>query len=545
MQAAPQPWRRRDGLRPAGDGAHDSPPGGGQPGGGTQINIAELFDDGLRRNGDHPALWFEGRWWGSAELNRAGHGLATGLRDLGLQPGDRVVVTMMNCPEVATSYLGAWTAGIAVVPVLFLLTTDELRHIVEDSGATAAITTPELLPKVREVAAAVPSLRHIVCVGGGDGSVDFAELSAAPAMVTPHDTGAEEAAVILYTSGTTGRPKGVVLSHRNLRTSADNAHAAWDPGDDQVGLGCLPLSHVYGLSTTLAGTFRRGRSALMRWFDAGGVLQLIEEHQVTITALVPAMMVALVDHPDLPRRDVSSLRWVVSGASPLPLDLLHRFEAALGCTVLQGYGLSESTAQCTLNTPEHNRPGSVGRPLPGVEVAVVDREGGRLGAGEDGEILLRGGNVMHGYFGMAEETARTIVDGWLHTGDVGHLDADGYLYVLDRSKDLIIRGGFNIIPRDVEEVLVAHPAVGQAAVIGLPDQRLGEVVHADVVLSPGATASAAELIAHCRERLAAYKCPQSIDVVAALPLNSVGKVLKRQLRAEHVAAVAAGTRSGA
>ncbi|HXA29773.1 MAG TPA: AMP-binding protein [Candidatus Angelobacter sp.] len=505
------------------------------------INIADLFDDGLRRNGDHPALWFEGRWSSSAELNRAGHGLAGGLRGLGIAPGDRVLVTMMNCPEVGTSYLGTWTAGGVVVPVLFLLTADELRHIATDSGAVAAITTPELLPKVREVAAAVPSLRRVICVGGGEGAVDFESLCAAPPVDVPHDAGADDAAVILYTSGTTGVPKGVELSHSNLRAMAENAHQAWDPGDDQVGLGTLPLSHVYGLSTTLAGTFRRGRGVLLRWFDPAAVLQLIEEHRVTITALVPAMMVALLDHPDRASRDVSSLRYVISGAAPLPLELLHRFESAFGCTVLQGYGLSESTAQCALNTPEHNRPGSVGRPLPGVEVAIADRDGTVLSPGSDGEILIRGANIMHGYHGMPAETARTVVDGWLHTGDVGRVDADGYLYVLDRSKDLIIRGGFNIIPRDVEEVLNAHPAVAQAAVIGLPDERLGEVVHADVVLSPGASVSDAELIAHCREKLASYKCPQSIHVVATLPMNSSFKVLKRQLREQHVQAAALST----
>jgi long-chain acyl-CoA synthetase len=504
------------------------------------INIADLFDDGLRNNGDHPALWFEGRWSSSAELNRAGHGLAGGLRGLGIAPGDRVIVTMMNCPEVGTSYLGIWTAGAVVVPVLFLLTPAELRHIAEDSGAVAVITTPELLPKVRDVADGVPALRHVICVGGGDNAIDFADLASAPPVETPHDAGAEDPAVILYTSGTTGKPKGVVLAHANLRAMAENAHAAWDPGDEQIGLGTLPLSHVYGLSTTLAGTFRRSRGVLLRWFDPTQVLQLIEEHRVTITALVPAMMVALLDHPDRPTRDMSSLRWVISGASPLPLELLRRFEKAFGCTVLQGYGLSESTAQCALNTPEHNRPGSVGRPLPGVEVAVIDRDGVSLSAGEDGEILIRGGNIMHGYYGIPEETARTVVEGWLHTGDVGHVDADGYLYVLDRSKDLIIRGGFNIIPRDVEEVLSAHPAVLQAAVIGLPDERLGEVVHADVILASGAQATDAELIAHCKEKLASYKCPQSIDIVAALPMNSTGKVLKRQLRERHVAAVTTG-----
>ncbi|HEV7679974.1 MAG TPA: AMP-binding protein [Candidatus Dormibacteraeota bacterium] len=503
-------------------------------------NIAELFDDGLRRHGEHPSLWFEGRWYGSTELNRAGHGLAGGLRDLGLQPGERVVVTMMNCPEVGISYMGAWTAGLAVVPVLFLLTAEELRMIAEDSGATAIVTTPELLPKVREVAAAVPSLRHVICAGGGagDGVLDFAELCDTAAVDTPLPVDDGEAAVILYTSGTTGRPKGVMLTHGNLHAMAENVHAAWDPGDGHVGLACLPLSHVYGLSTTLAGTYRRGQAVLMRWFDPTQVLQLIEEHRVTMTALVPAMMVGLLDHPDRPSRDLSSLQFVISGAAPLPLDLLQRFESAFGCTVLQGYGLSESAAQCALNTPQANRPGSVGRPVPGVEVAILGSDGAPLAAGEDGEIAMRGANVMRGYHGMPEESAKTVVDGWLRTGDVGHLDADGFLYVLDRSKDLIIRGGFNIIPRDVEEVLVAHPAVSQAAVIGLPHERLGEVVHAVVVLTPGASATDEELIAHCRERLASYKCPQSLELRGGLPTNSTGKVLKRQLREEHVAAAA-------
>jgi len=230
---------------------------------------------------------------------------------------------------------------------------------------------------------------------------------------------------------------------------------------------------------------------------------------------------------------------VVSGASPLPLDVLQRFESAFGCTVLQGYGLSESVGQCAFSTPEANRPGSVGRPVPGVEVAILGSNGEPCAAGEDGEIVMRGANVMQGYRDMPDESARAVVGGWLHTGDVGHLDADGFLYVLDRSKDLIIRGGFNIIPRDVEEVLVAHPAVSQAAVIGLPHERLGEVVHAVVVLTPGAAATEEELIAHCRERLAAYKCPQSVELRGWLPANSTGKVLKRRLREEHIAAAAA------
>jgi long-chain acyl-CoA synthetase len=459
--------------------------------------------------------------------------MAAGLRRLGVRPGDRVLVTMTNCPQVGKSYLATWIAGATVVPALFLLPAEELTHIAADCRPTVIVTTADLVAKAQLVAAAVPSIASIVAVGGGEGVVDIEELVEGE-QLAPESRSDDDPAVILYTSGTTGSPKGVVLSHGNLRAAADQAHAAWDVGDDQVGLGCLPFSHVYGLTTSLASTKRRGRAVLVRWFDAAEFLRLVDEFRVTITALVPAMMVALLDHPERGRWDTSSLRYVVSGAAPLPLELLRRFEDAFGCTVLQGYGLSETAGQCTLNTPEHNRPGSVGRPIPGVEVAIVGLDGTRLGPMDDGEIRVRGANVMRGYYERPEETATAFVDGWLRTGDVGHVDEDGYLYVVDRLKDLIIRGGFNVVPRDVEDVLATHPAVAQAAVIGLPHPRLGELVHADVVLRPGEAASPEDLLAHCRQRLASYKCPASIHIVSSLPMTATGKVLKRRLREEHV-----------
>jgi long-chain acyl-CoA synthetase len=343
--------------------------------------------------------------------------------------------------------------------------------------------------------------------------------------------GPDDLAGINYTGGTTGHPKGVMLSHGGMVAVSNAAISTGDYEDGNVGLGALPLAHGYGILTQLLSMRVAGTGVLMRWFEPGAALQLIQEHRVNILAVVPTMLVYLLNHPDLDSYDVSSLERVGCGAAPCPVELLQEFERRFGCTIYEGYGLTESTVVCT--TQRRDRPkvvGSVGVPLPGFTVKILDDDHNEMPLGDLGEICARGPHVMKGYYRMPEATAEAIRDGWLHTGDIGRMDAEGNLYVVDRKKDMIIRGGLNVYPRDVEEVLFEHPAVAEAAVIGRPDPEYGEEVIAFVVLRHGANAEAEEILAFCAERLAKYKTPKEIHYTASLPKSGVGKVVRRELR---------------
>ncbi|TMB91550.1 MAG: long-chain fatty acid--CoA ligase [Chloroflexi bacterium] len=507
-------------------------------------NLAQLAEDAFARLGDHEALVFEGRTWRSAELrDRAGR-TAAGFAALGVLPGDRVVVLMANCPEVLIAYGALWRAGAVITPVVFLVSGDELAHILSDSGATTVVTTAELLGTVMRVTDRAPDLRHIL-VAGGDGDAGLG-ITAAGAGVTVTsfsdlDAGAasgivprsdDDLAALLYTGGTTGRAKGVALTHHQLAGAGRGLwEAAHVPGVTRT-LTPLPLSHAYGLIVSIAGLYadEPGLAIVQRWFNPSDWIGLCEEHRVQRSALVPAMIQMLLAER-LEDADLSSLRLLGSGAAPLPLDVLQEFERRVpGCEIHEGYGCTESSAVVTASRPGRRRLGSVGTPVSGYTVHILDDEHRPLAAGEDGEICVRGLGVMSGYWHDPEASAAALRDGWLHTGDIGHLDADGYLYVVDRKKDLILRGGFNVFPRDVEDVLLTHPDVTGAGVVGRPDPRLGEEVVAFVTLRPGAAAVSADLVTYAREHLAANKYPREIRIVDGLPLTSVGKLDRKRLR---------------
>ena len=490
------------------------------------MNLARLGEESVQTWGEYVALAFEGREWTNVEQQRAADRFARALRRIGLAPGDRVAVLLPNCPEVLQAYAGILKAGGVIVPLVFLLGAPEVRHILADAEAKIVVTAPALLDKVQ----GGPGV--VVLVGGGAGGLAWDALLEAeadtPSTVERAD---DDLAVILYTAGTTGRPKGVALSHANLAANARAAAILYELDRTAWGLVVLPLSHSYGLTVMNAASILGTRGVLLRWFNPEGVLEAIQRYRVASMSAVPTMFVYLLHYPDADRFDTSSMRVWGSGAAPLPLEIVEPFERRFGGRILEGYGLTEASPVVSAHRLSGVRKlGSVGQPIPGVEVTIRDEADHPLPAGELGEVCVRGPNVMLGYYRLPEETARTVREGWLHTGDMGRLDGDGYLYLVERKKDLIIRGGFNIYPREVEEVLYAHPAVAEAAVVGMRDPLMGEDVLAFVALKPGATTEAAALIGFCEERLARYKCPKQVRFLDALPKSPVGKILRKELR---------------
>ena len=501
-----------------------------------ELNLARLAERELDQNGEHDSLWYDETWWTNKALADQAARLATGLTGLGVRPGDRVVVLMANCPEVLIAYQACWRAGFVVTPLIFLVTEDELRHVLIDSAAVAVLTTPEFLPKVNAAVRGAPSVRSIIVAGAVPDEtpvLNFADVAAAePSALV--DRADDDLAALLYTGGTTGRSKGVPLTHANLYWCGSASHKVSEGSGLTSTLVPLPLSHAYGLLVACTGLHQTEphKQVLMRWFDPAGWLELAQRHRVQRAVLVPSMLQMLLAQP-LEQADLSALTAVTSGAAPLAAETRQEFENRVpGALVYEGYGCTESAALVASNPLAARRVGSVGLPVAGCEVTIRDEDDQALPAGEDGEICVRSPGVMSGYWQAPEATETALAGGWLRTGDIGHLDADGYLYVVDRKKDLIIRGGFNVYPRDVEDVLLDHPAVAMAGVVGRPDTRLGEEVVAFVSLRPNAETTEGELIEHTKSHLAANKYPREIRIVPQIPLTSVGKLDRKRLRAE-------------
>ena len=491
----------------------------------------------------------------NVEITREATQLAAGLRSLSIAKGDRVIVMMLNCPEVIVAYQAISRAGAIIIPVMPLLKAPEVHYIAQNSAAKAIITSPILLPLLRAALAGVPTMRYVIATGD-EGTLSSERDSSLPYEILLYkdvvargsanagdylddlpgvDLVPDDTAVILYTSGTTGNPKGVELTHRNVisNTVAGRGESTNGEQETNVQLAILPLAHAFGLTVSNVGYLSGTQFIMHPRFDTNAVLSAIERHHVNAFAGVPAMFVALLYTPDAEKYDTSSLRYCVSGSAPLPLAILEGFQKKFGCQILEGYGLSEATTVLTGHSQSMPvKPGSVGKPVSGVELRIVDENDRDVPVGEVGEIIARGPNIMKGYYNMPDATASTLRNGWLHTGDMGRFDEDGYLYIVERKKDLIIRGGFNIYPRDVEEVLNSHPAVIESAVIGVPSERMGEEVKAFVVKR--GEVDAETLKAYCREKLANYKTPGELEFVDILPRNGVGKIDKKELRKHHV-----------
>ncbi|MEU5565137.1 long-chain-fatty-acid--CoA ligase [Micromonospora musae] len=506
----------------------------------TALSLAMVLAESARRHADTVAVVDGESRVTYAELWLEARSYAAGLRELGITPGDPVALLAPNVVDFPRVYYGALAAGAVLVPVHLLLTADEAAYVLRDSGSKALVCHTSQLA-LGAAAAAAAGVR-LVTVGPAVPGVEATRLEDVAERVPPLPSyltrEAEETAVVLYTSGTTGVPKGALLTHLNLVLNATvNVFDANDARGDDVVLGCLPLFHSFGQTVAMNGTFRIGATlVLLARFTGADAIDLMLRERVNVFHGVPTMYVALLEaargRDDLPR-----LRLCVSGGASLPVVVLERFHRTFDAAVFEGYGLSETSPTATTNQPHFGtRAGTVGHPVWGVEVEIaraeVDDRIELLPTGELGEIVIRGHNVFAGYLGRPEATAETVVDGWFRSGDLGHKDADGFVTIVDRKKDMIIRGGFNVYPREVEEALARHPAVGQVAVIGLPDPRHGEEICAVVVPDPGGPGapSEADLIDWAREHLGRHKYPRQVRYVDALPIGPSHKVLKRELR---------------
>ncbi|MFC5908930.1 long-chain-fatty-acid--CoA ligase [Streptacidiphilus monticola] len=490
-------------------------------------NLAEFLVETAARQPERTALRLGPLRTSYAELDERSARAAALLHAEGVRPGDRVALMLPNVPEFVVLYYGILRAGGIVVPMNPLLKTRETAYHLKDSGAVLLFEWHQA-PGEGAAGAAEAGVRHVAVEPAAfAGALAGYEPAAEVAAVAGDDV-----AVLLYTSGTTGRPKGAALTHAGLRHNTDvNAVHVQQLTPDDVVVGCLPLFHIFGQTCTMNVAVRAGASlTLIPRFDPQTVLDAIARDRATVFEGVPTMYAALLQHPA--EADVSTLRMCVSGGASLPVEVLHGFERRFGCMVLEGFGMSETSPVVSFNHPDRERKaGSIGTPVKDVEVRLLDDRGQDVAPGEIGELAVRGPNVMKGYWNRPEETAAAIPDGWLRTGDLARQDEDGYLYIVDRKKDLIIRGGYNVYPREIEEVLHEHPAVALAAVVGVPDERLGEEVAAAVVLRAGAAATGAELQEFVKERVAAYKYPRAVWLLDALPTGPSGKILKREIHA--------------
>ncbi len=467
------------------------------------------------------------------ELDLRARKLAAGLDARGIVAGDRVAILLPNVPEFSVSYFGILYRGATVVPLNVLLSASEVEYHLRDSGAKLLIAHPLFQAAARAGAQAVGVPIVWSSEEATEGGVPFSNLLAARPVNDLYPTQAEDTAVILYTSGTTGRPKGAELTHANLFLNCTIVVPKLLPISEQaVALATLPFFHSFG-QTAIQNAFiaAGGSFSLLPRFSPEQAFEIIERDHISVLAGVPTMYFALLHHGTSRKYDLSKLKFCLSGGAPMPVEVLQAFETRFGVEILEGYGLSETSPVASFNML--NRPrkvGSIGYPVWGVSMQVVDQSGMALPDGELGEICIRGHNVMKGYWQRPEATQESLIDGWFHTGDIGYRDTDGCYFIVDRKKDLILRGGFNVYPREVEEILYAHPAVMEAAVIGIPDPSHGEEVKAIVVRKPGAALGEEELRAYCKERLAAYKYPRVIEFRDVLPKGPTGKILKRELR---------------
>ena len=516
------------------------------------MNLVSQVHETAMTQPEKIAYHFMGQDTSYAEFDASVSKFASALQDLGIEKGDHLVFLLGNTPHFLISLYVTMRIGATAIPVNPIYTPDEISYIIQNSDAKAVIALDLLLPLVEQAAGSFPTVQHYIICETDPSTPE--KISALPASmknkvhsftqlisvgktdINPVDVDENETAIILYTSGTTGRPKGAMLTHKNIYSNArDVADYLGFSEDDRV-VATLPVFHVFALTVVVNAPLLRGATILLvPRFSPGDVFKITREKEATVFAGVPTMYNFLYQFPEGRKEDFESIRLSISGGSSLPVALLHNFEAKFNVRISEGYGLSESSPVTCFNPTDRERiPGSIGTSITNVVNKVVDGLGNEVPDGEVGELIVRGPNVMKGYYKMPEETAAALRDGWLYTGDLARRDKDGYFYIVDRKKDLVIVGGYNVYPREVEEVLFEHKDVVEAAVIGVPDPDFGEAVYAFVVLKDGVKIDIDSLERYCRQRLAKYKVPKHFDFLKELPKNTTGKILRRSLK-EHVA----------
>ena len=493
------------------------------------LNLGTVLQASAAEQPEKVALRMNERALTYAELDRAARGVAASLHARGIEPGQHVAVMVPNVPEFTIVYFGILYAGCTVVPLNVLLSPPEVTYHLQDSEARLLFAHPLFQAPAQEGAreAGVP-----VVWSDGDGET-VAQLAAADPVQAVHPTGAHDGAVILYTSGTTGKPKGAWLSHSNLLVNCAVVVPKLMPiGRDDVTLATLPLFHSFGQTCIQNATLAAGGTfTLLPRFVPGAAFEVMQRDGVSVFAGVPTMYFALLHHEGGEEYDLSKLQYCLAGGAPMPVEVMKAFEERYSVPILEGYGLSETSPVASFNSVDRPRkPGSIGYPVWGVEMAILDEDDRPVPDGERGEICIRGHNVMKGYWRRPDATAETMRNGWFHSGDIGIRDADGSYAIVDRVKDMLLRGGCNVYLREVEAVLYAHAAVAEAAVIGVHHESHGEEVKAVVALKPDGSVTADELIAWTKQRLAAYKYPRIVEFVDALPKGPTGKILKRELK---------------
>ena len=527
----------------------------------TTLNLASLLDQQLIRGPSRIAVAWNDVRLSYAQLSAMASQVAGGLRAMGIRAGDHVALMCPNLPYFPAAYFGVLKAGAVVVPLNVLLRPREIAYHLRDSDSKALLCfegTPELpLAEMAKAGIDVVATCEDLIVMTTDpaattspieGTRTLAQLMhRQPTDVDTQPTAPDDTAVILYTSGTTGQAKGAELTHLNMLINAMIVREITLPiiggAVENITAVTLPLFHATGQTAQMnAVLYAGGTLVLLPRFDPAALLDVIGRERVTHWIGVPTMYWALLEHVRRNNVDVSTvaatLRLAVSGGAPMPVELMKAFEQTFHVRIVEGYGLSETAPVAAFNHLERpSKPGTVGQPVFGVEIRCVDDNDEPVAAGTPGEVVIRGHNVMKGYYKRPEATAEATRNGWFHTGDIGTVDDEGYLSIVDRKKDMIIRGGQNVYPRELEEVLLTHPVVSQAAVIGVPDPRLGEEVKAFIVLKPGAVASEGELLEWCKQQFAAYKYPRHIEFRTELPMSATGKILKRELRAEGASTV--------